>query len=353
MKEIGSLIFLYAETPLHAGSGTALGAVDLPIQRERMSNLPMVQGSGVKGAWREEVDALLRRDSLPKELTPVKEDRENFVQTLFGPPPPTAERVGTTEEADSRATPDEFAGALSLLDARLLLFPARTVWGGWAWVTAPMVLERLARDLELVRQKAGATSAPWGELSLKESEAVLVSTSSQVARQGTLLIEDLEYTARPSKEVDALATWLRDHAFPQSDAYRRFSARVEAQIVVLGDAEFRFLTEHATEVVARIRINSETGTVDAGALWSEESLPAESILWTVGFFSKSHRKVNNRREPSANGQKAAEAVKGYSAEALQRHFHDAVRALNRIRLGGDRTIGRGIMGVRAVEASDE
>jgi CRISPR-associated protein Cmr4 len=48
MKDLSSVVFLYAETPLHAGSGTALGAVDLPVQRERMTNLPMVQGSGIK-----------------------------------------------------------------------------------------------------------------------------------------------------------------------------------------------------------------------------------------------------------------------------------------------------------------
>lgn len=61
MKELSSLVFLYAETPLHAGSGTALGAVDLPIQRERLSGLPMVQGSGI------DQGCAARRAQRPKE----------------------------------------------------------------------------------------------------------------------------------------------------------------------------------------------------------------------------------------------------------------------------------------------
>ena len=37
-----SMLFLYVETPLHAGSGRGLGTVDLPIQRERATGYPMI-----------------------------------------------------------------------------------------------------------------------------------------------------------------------------------------------------------------------------------------------------------------------------------------------------------------------
>ena len=52
MNHIGSMLFVYTETSLHAGSGASLGAVDLPIQRERMSALPMhYHGPPVKFDW--------------------------------------------------------------------------------------------------------------------------------------------------------------------------------------------------------------------------------------------------------------------------------------------------------------
>ena len=46
------ILFIFAETPLHAGTGSGLGAVDLPIQRERSTGYPIVQASGLKGALR-------------------------------------------------------------------------------------------------------------------------------------------------------------------------------------------------------------------------------------------------------------------------------------------------------------
>ena len=46
-------LFLIVETPLHAGSGTDLGIVDLPIQREKHTDYPKVEASGLKGAIRE------------------------------------------------------------------------------------------------------------------------------------------------------------------------------------------------------------------------------------------------------------------------------------------------------------
>ena len=46
-------LFLICETPLHVGSGSDLGIVDLPIQRERHTNFPKIEASSLKGALRE------------------------------------------------------------------------------------------------------------------------------------------------------------------------------------------------------------------------------------------------------------------------------------------------------------
>ena len=57
MYEKTAMMFIYVETPLHAGSGRGLGAVDLPIQRERITGYPIIQASSVKGKLRAEVRA--------------------------------------------------------------------------------------------------------------------------------------------------------------------------------------------------------------------------------------------------------------------------------------------------------
>ncbi len=50
------------------------------------------------------------------------------------------------------------------------------------------------------------------------------------------------------------------------------------RFVVLPDIAFDFLCETGTEVNTRVKIDDETKTVATGALWTEESLPPETIL---------------------------------------------------------------------------
>src|ERR1700688_2308407 len=76
-NNVGAILYLQALTSLHPGSGTALGTVDLPVQRERHTNWPTIAGSALKGvlrdAVREEVaqdkdlEKLVRFDDKPAE----------------------------------------------------------------------------------------------------------------------------------------------------------------------------------------------------------------------------------------------------------------------------------------------
>jgi CRISPR-associated protein Cmr4 len=308
-KDIGSLLFFYAETPLHAGSGVAPSAVDLPVQRERMSGLPMVQGSGIKGALREQV-ALDENDDL----------------AIFG-------RKGGDNEGEERA------GALALLDARLLLLPVRTVWGGFAWVTSPLILQRLRRDLTAIGDKQAPS---WFTLKSPGSDdPVLVGTASTVVKNGSLFVEDLEYAATEEPKVTELGAWLASNALPQTAEYTEFRKRLSTQLAVVPDDEMRYLSEHATEVVARIRIDEKTGTVAKGALWTEESLPSETVLWTTSVMSKERAKGGAAKKDGSNERR----VPG----VLQAIYAAGVNKAGRIRLGGDRTTGRGVVAIQLRE----
>ena len=48
-----TLLFIHTLTRLHPGSGTALGVVDLPVQRERHTQWPLIPGSSLKGILRD------------------------------------------------------------------------------------------------------------------------------------------------------------------------------------------------------------------------------------------------------------------------------------------------------------
>lgn len=350
MSEPGLLLFLYTETPLHVGSGEGLGAIDLPIMREKLSDLPVVPGSGIKGALREVFGD--GEDAADRPLT----------EALFGPAP--TEMDGSTRGDDksdaeagdaagatagdatddkvddkSGATADPkaltFAGALTLLDARLLLLPVRSVFGGFAWVTGELAINRLARDLDL----CGSTPGDWHAIRVAQVgddqlPTAVVSAESQLSRKSMVLLEDLPYKAVVDKRVATLAQWLRD-ALPAGSGYAPFRERLAGHLMVVSDEEFSQLSRRAVEINTRVRIDRDTGTVKKGALWTEESLPAESLLWSVASFERSRRPGERR---SARDMKVA------FTEAA------AIKGRRRLRLGGDRTTGRGLVGFRVVDA---
>ncbi|MBK8230640.1 MAG: type III-B CRISPR module RAMP protein Cmr4 [Candidatus Eisenbacteria bacterium] len=305
-----ALLFIYTETPLHVGSGAGLGAIDLPIQRERMSDLPVAPGSGLKGALREGF--------------PRTGNNDEAIH-LFGPEPP---KKGTdTSEPDH-------AGALVLTDARLLLFPIRTVYGGWAWATCPMILERLARDLEI----AGWTRPTWADLAPDpdSTSALIFADKPPIAPDGkNLLLEDTLYSARraPAPAGDALVDFFRQ-ALPSATSYDPTKKRLAAQLVLLTDEELKHWARRGTEVTTRVRIDDETGAVAQGALWTEEALPAESLLWSLAQISGSRKPKNGTEAP-----KAATLLSAFS-----NHLRERPRTF----LGGDRTIGRGLCGFHLV-----
>jgi len=85
---------------------------------------------------------------------------------------------------------------------------------------------------------------------------------------------------------------------------------------------FSFLADTATEIRARIRIDEATRTVAKGALWYEENLPAEAVLWGVMGISRSRNKDDDTT--------AADLAALLSQKELA------------LQIGGKHTVGRGL-----------
>lgn len=304
-------LFLIVETPLHAGSGSDLGIVDLPIQREKHTDYPKIEASGLKGSIREIFDALATKDE---------------IKLVFGP-----------EQGDLHA------GALGFTDARLLLFPVKSVKGVFAWVTCPAVLERFKHDLSICQPDIGFVDNIPGANTVTNNSGLIVKSEGNAKK---IVLEEYTFTVNPDDKCDAVAKWIADNVLPSDDpSYGYWYDKVKQDIVVLSDDDFRDFVMLSTEVIARTKIDSEKGTVATGALWYEEYLPTDSILYSLALTTPLFLKVDDDAdEKTKKGifYAGRGADKNHiEAEKVMKFFTD--RLPNIIQIGGNATVGKGIV----------
>ena len=302
------LFHLHALSALHVGVGQAIGNVDLPIARERASHLPFVPGSGIKGVLR---DAWAERD-------------KDSVSELFGP-----ERIDKGDDA--------FTGALAIGDAKLLLLPVRSLAGVMAWATCPFVLRRYQADHELTHSANRLSKIP----EVKGGHACVTASSRLKAENTTLVLDDLDIVAENDHAVaGAWAEHFRQSVFvgggsEDSDHSKSAKHHFDSRFVILSDDDFAFLAETGTEVRARVRIDPDRGVVEDGALWYEENLPAETVLWGLIGVGRSRDGKSGKSGANGNGVK--------DATSMSQQFTQHLKKPLSLQMGGKATIGRGLV----------
>jgi CRISPR-associated protein Cmr4 len=259
------LILLHALTPLHVGTGQAVGNVDLPIAREKATGFPIVPASALKGVL-----------------------RDNFNNQSWA-----TQAFGDTDQA----------GAWVFTDLRILCLPVRSFFGVFAYATCPLILERLQRHAQVFGIKG------FENLSVEVQGAdIALASNSALGKGNKVYLEDLDLTAKQSPEADAVANAIAEKLQPEGAS----GATSLARFAVVSNDVFTFLSETATEVVARVRLEDNTKTVASGGLWYEEAVPAEAIFY--GFVGATSA------EPSLASLQIDQPLQ----------------------IGGDATIGRGL-----------
>jgi CRISPR-associated protein Cmr4 len=227
---------------------------------------------------------------------------------------------------------DLHGGALAPTDARILLFPVRSLQGIFVWMTCPFVLTRLARDLSLAKQNA---SIP--DFQVNDGKA---RVSRQSGLENPLVLEDEEYSLDPpskNPEVDTLATTLQAF-FPGTAAYQQFRNRLAKYLVVLSDTDFRRLVDSGTgtDVVTRIKLNEQkTTTGGGGNMWVEEFLPSDCLFYSLLLAMPS------RRKPSTLNS-GTDVLNALRDNVMLKEKDKQVMTLV-LQIGGDETVGRGWM----------
>ncbi|MBM7560013.1 type III-B CRISPR module RAMP protein Cmr4 [Marinitoga litoralis] len=229
----GKIGFLYAVTQIHAGKGMDVGVVDQPIQREVHTGFPII--SGIKGAIRNEIDF------------------GNDEKLVFGSRP------------DEETNP----GYVTFSEAKILFFPLRSINRGMIWVTCPLVLSRLKTAFEVVGNSEIVNKI---DEFLKDIENKEYSTFDE----DKVSLEEYVIEPEKSDKFKNLIERIKDVA---PDNYLK-DVLVD-NTVLLKDEDFAFFVKNSTEVLPRIRIDKDTGVVKEGALWYEEYLPQDTIMFFI------------------------------------------------------------------------
>ncbi len=248
--EVGIPFLLRAITPLHPGSGARVsGYVDLPVQREAHTDLPVIYGSSLKGALR---SWAIARKGLQKI----------DVEELFGPEPGAG---------------DKGIGQAVFTDAKLLMIPVRSLKGIFGWITCPLILKRFEEDMKTVSGLAGTKIEVPDPPKVGDKEAVGTSKNGLRLRlkgSEVVILEDMVLNFK-SGEIGPLKPLLN---------HQTEKLELEERVLVVSDDTFKRLLKRAMEVTPHIAINDETGTVSN--LWFQENLPAETIMYSVAFTKK-------------------------------------------------------------------
>lgn len=308
MFQASRAVFFYCVSPVHMGAGSAVGVIDNPIQREKHSDHPMFAGSGLKGALRHSFVTLGGDVKL--------------IDRLFGP--------------DTKAS--DHAGAFSFGDAQLVVFPVRSLRGGFVYATCPYALARLHRLLTLTA-KAPDWAVPEAP---KSGEGCTVINDGELLADNALHLEVFQFTQNESAKdaLQKVAQWLADMCLPKCASHDFFRKKLKNDLVLLSDEDFKYFVQNATTVEAHVRIEETTGTAKDGGLFYTENLPPESLL-VAPLMASAERTPEKRR----NGETVldAGAVLGEITSVL-------AKKSGLMQVGGDATTGRGLVVVHVLES---
>lgn len=185
------IMFIYTETPLHAGSGTSLGVIDLPIQREKYTDYPVLQASGIKGAVRDFFETKDKHSG---------GENKGKIDLIFGP--------------DTIGGGEALTGAATFTDARLLLFPIRSLKGIFAYTTSCFALNRLKRDLKIAN--IGVT---WNVPKEPEENKLLGIEESDLIEDNKVILEEYAFDFEQNDDAKVIAEWLSEDVFPKGAEY--------------------------------------------------------------------------------------------------------------------------------------
>lgn len=275
MKKMNNsrLLILKAMSPIHVGASESSGIVDMPIQREASTNIPKIESSAFKGAL---------KDYFNKEETKL----------LFG-----GSKIG---------------GQLSFTDLKLLFFPIKSSQNIFSLISCPYVLDRFLQDTLSYHVKIKELYNMLSDYENLNNNLALVTANSE----GNIYLGKCIFKTRKI-ECDDLFENFKEY----DDILNR--------IVIVSNKNFKDFVSYYTYITTRNSINKETGTSMGSALFTQEYLPDESILYGIV----------NRFSDIFNDKDGEKEFKNFNKFILDNKNN------KQLKIGGANALGKGIANI--------
>lgn len=324
MYKNAELVIMQAITPVHVGSGSDLGMVDLPIQREKHSGYPKFESSGLKGCIRQAV-----------EDAACSEEAVYDIHNLFGYDGDSLDTymsdnciINIHDEVEAVFKDNEqFAGCIGFTDGKILLFPVASAKGVYALITCQNVLQRFAEEAIFSGYELAVPEFDQDETAYCYKDTSLAFKGKGDAE--TIVVEEYTYTG--SKVIKNELEGLIDQL---SECTGISAVVLKKKLLIVPDDDFKDLVNMQTEVITRTKIDNKTGTVATGALFTEEYLPVETVMYSSLLYSVSFSvkmKNSNAKE------------KQYSVAKVKEKFANLRNDINVLQIGAGSSIGKGLV----------
>ena len=297
--------FIKVVTPLHAGSGSDLGVVDMPIQRESHTSFPKIEASSLKGS--------IRRAFEDRATT---EEEKKKIHIAFG-----CDDCEKEFPEDFKDEKKDFSGSLGFSDAKILFFPVKSVKGVFAYITCPMVLNRFCEEKKLIidEELKGGFTIPKVD-GLNDGECIVFSDKNKIDNTNRVILEEYSFTIKKIEAKEYIK-------IPNLNIDKE-------RIVIISDDNFTHFVKNSTEVITRTKIDNLTGTVAQGALFTEEYLPAETVMYSLAIANKPFSSV----------------LGDFNSATDVMDFFNTIQT--DLQIGGNSTLGKGIVKISCEGCKD-
>jgi len=253
------------------------------------------------------------------------------LEELFGTRP---ERIGGEQKA----------GSAIFIDFRLLLFPVESAKGCFAYVTSPLCLSRLCRDLKTAGLEnlmnvpliEGVASIAMQQLDgnkclIPPNSPIMLKDRRVVLANGAMVLE-----AEENNDVGQLADQFSEKIVPDMPGYKSyFKHIIKNHLTIISDDNLKVLVRRAMDVRVRIRLNYEKKVVVTGGLFTTENIPENTVFYSYILIP-------------ARGLEKSKVSK--ITDLLDKIFDPAKKEGRLLIFGGDETVGRGLCRLLTLKA---